>query len=133
MLSLLDGHQLEDLFICSQVEVVFVLPEEIPPNYLVDYLIVRVHKDENTIQMVEYTLKDVNVEEGLRTLFNPEATEPQDDAADSNYRLEGLIFPIEKADGDKCPRCWNYSTHIGESAEHPHICDRCVSAIAGTF
>ena len=133
LLSLLDGHQLEDLFICSQVEVVFVLPEEIPPNYLVDYLIVQVHKDENTIKPFELKLNDVTLEEELRGLFNPEATEPQDDAADSNYRLEGLIFPIEKADGEKCPRCYNYSTRIGESVEHPHICDRCVGALAGTF
>jgi isoleucyl-tRNA synthetase len=45
----------------------------------------------------------------------------------------GLQIAIVKADGDKCPRCWNYSTHIGESVEHPHICDRCIGAIAGTF
>jgi isoleucyl-tRNA synthetase len=44
-----------------------------------------------------------------------------------------LQIAVVKADGDKCPRCWNYSTHIGESAEHPHICDRCVGALAGTF
>jgi isoleucyl-tRNA synthetase len=125
LLSLLDGHQLEDLFICSQVEVVFVLPEEIPQ----DYLVVRVHKDDNTIQPPDHDLSD----EDLRKLFNPEATEPQDDAADSNYRVEGVIVLIERADGEKCPRCYNYSTHIGESAEHPHICDRCVGALAATF
>ena len=45
----------------------------------------------------------------------------------------GLQIAVLNADGEKCPRCWNYSTHIGESAEHPHICDRCVGALAGTF
>jgi len=45
----------------------------------------------------------------------------------------GLQIAVVKADGDKCPRCWNYSSHIGESVEHPNICDRCVGAIAGTF
>jgi isoleucyl-tRNA synthetase len=45
----------------------------------------------------------------------------------------GLQIAVLKADGEKCPRCWNYSTHIGESAEHPHICDRCVGALAATF
>ena len=45
----------------------------------------------------------------------------------------GLQIAVLKADGEKCPRCWNYSTHIGESAEHPHICDRCVGALSGTF
>ncbi|MEI6064355.1 MAG: isoleucine--tRNA ligase [Pseudanabaena sp. ELA748] len=47
--------------------------------------------------------------------------------------VTGLQIAVLNADGEKCPRCWNYSTHIGESAEHPHICDRCVGAIAGTF
>jgi isoleucyl-tRNA synthetase len=46
---------------------------------------------------------------------------------------EGIRIAIVNADGEKCPRCWNYSTHIGESTEHPHLCDRCVDALAGTF
>ncbi|MTJ10409.1 isoleucine--tRNA ligase [Anabaena sp. UHCC 0204] len=33
----------------------------------------------------------------------------------------------------KCDRCWNYSTHVGESAEHPLLCERCVPALAGEF
>ncbi|MEH1831207.1 MAG: isoleucine--tRNA ligase [Nostoc sp.] len=40
---------------------------------------------------------------------------------------------VVKADGQKCDRCWNYSTHVGESAEHPLICERCVAALAGKF
>ncbi|MDZ8087417.1 MAG: isoleucine--tRNA ligase [Nostoc sp. DedQUE12b] len=40
---------------------------------------------------------------------------------------------VVKADGQKCDRCWNYSTHVGESAEHPLICERCVAALAGEF
>ena len=54
-------------------------------------------------------------------------------ATDFTGEAESLKIAVIKADGDKCPRCWNYSTHIGESAEHPHICDRCVGALAGTF
>jgi isoleucyl-tRNA synthetase len=33
----------------------------------------------------------------------------------------------------KCDRCWNYSTHVGESAEHPLLCERCIPALAGEF
>lgn len=54
-------------------------------------------------------------------------------AADFTGEANNLKIAVVKADGEKCPRCWNYSTHIGESTEHPHICDRCVSALAGTF
>ncbi|MEH2390443.1 MAG: isoleucine--tRNA ligase [Nostoc sp.] len=40
---------------------------------------------------------------------------------------------VVKAEGQKCDRCWNYSIHVGESAEHPLICERCVAALAGEF
>ncbi len=44
-----------------------------------------------------------------------------------------LSIGVVDADGQKCDRCWNYSTHVGESEEHPAICDRCVAALGGTF
>ena len=59
-------------------------------------------------------------------------TSPTDEQVYDDVQ-KSLLIAIVKADGDKCPRCWNYSTHIGESADHPHICDRCVGALAGTF
>ncbi len=37
---------------------------------------------------------------------------------------------IDRARGAKCERCWNYSTHVGESADYPTICERCVAALA---
>ncbi|MEL7246656.1 MAG: zinc finger domain-containing protein, partial [Cyanobacteria bacterium J06573_2] len=40
---------------------------------------------------------------------------------------------VAKEDGHKCDRCWNYSTKVGESKEHPLLCERCVSALAGEF
>jgi len=53
--------------------------------------------------------------------------------SDYTGSVEGLQIAVVNADGEKCPRCWNYSTHIGESVEHPHLCDRCVGALAGNF
>ena len=37
---------------------------------------------------------------------------------------------VSPAKGAKCERCWNYSTHVGESAEYPTICERCQAALA---
>ncbi|MBW4508114.1 MAG: isoleucine--tRNA ligase [Scytonematopsis contorta HA4267-MV1] len=48
-------------------------------------------------------------------------------------RSEKWSIGVVNADGQKCDRCWNYSTHVGESAEHPLICERCVSALSGEF
>jgi isoleucyl-tRNA synthetase len=36
---------------------------------------------------------------------------------------------IQKADGAKCERCWNYSVKVGESEKYPTVCERCVSAL----
>ena len=36
---------------------------------------------------------------------------------------------IEKADGLKCVRCWNYSKAVGVNAEHPGLCEKCLDAI----
>ena len=37
---------------------------------------------------------------------------------------------IVKADGKKCERCWNYSTHVGENSRYPTFCERCSEALA---
>ncbi|MDZ8050691.1 MAG: isoleucine--tRNA ligase [Aulosira sp. ZfuVER01] len=61
---------------------------------------------------------------------------------DSAEKLQGLKYTAQtedwtigvvNADGEKCDRCWNYSTHVGESKEHPLLCERCVPALAGEF
>ncbi|MGF8372556.1 zinc finger domain-containing protein, partial [Klebsiella pneumoniae] len=51
-----------------------------------------------------------------------------DDASDM---LKGLKVALSKAEGEKCPRCWHYTTDIGKVAEHAEICGRCVSNVAG--
>ncbi|MCL2486786.1 MAG: class I tRNA ligase family protein, partial [Oscillospiraceae bacterium] len=40
-------------------------------------------------------------------------------------KVEGLGVTAEPADGDKCARCWTYSTSVGQSGEHPALCARC--------
>jgi len=32
---------------------------------------------------------------------------------------------IEKADGKKCSRCWNYKTDVGKDTDHQSLCARC--------
>ena len=36
---------------------------------------------------------------------------------------------VERADGKKCERCWNYSTHVGENKRYPTVCERCTQAL----
>ena len=36
---------------------------------------------------------------------------------------------VKKADGVKCDRCWNYSTHVGEDKMYPTVCERCSAVL----
>jgi isoleucyl-tRNA synthetase len=40
-----------------------------------------------------------------------------------------LAVEIHHAPGQKCDRCWNYSTHVGEDQSYPTVCDRCSAAL----
>jgi isoleucyl-tRNA synthetase len=43
--------------------------------------------------------------------------------------LPGLRVQIERAKGEKCPRCWMVRT-LGVDARHPEVCDRCAAVLA---
>ena len=40
-----------------------------------------------------------------------------------------VSISVERADGNKCERCWNYSVQVGNFADHPTLCERCVEVI----
>jgi isoleucyl-tRNA synthetase len=74
----------------------------------------------------------------LRYLFltsQVEVLTRPDSLADLKHQSQsdGLGIGVVDAAGEKCDRCWNYSTHVGESAEDPLLCERCVEAMAGRF
>ena len=43
--------------------------------------------------------------------------------------VPSLQVSIQKADGAKCERCWNYSTHVGENSRYPTVCERCSASL----
>lgn len=51
--------------------------------------------------------------------------------AQQSETLKGLKIALRKADGEKCPRCWHFTTDVGLVAEHAEICGRCVTNVAG--
>jgi len=40
-----------------------------------------------------------------------------------------VAVTVSRALGEKCERCWNYSTRVGESSLYPTVCERCVEAL----
>lgn len=50
-----------------------------------------------------------------------------------NDRLaQALEVSVERAEGQKCQRCWNYAVDVDAHAGYPGVCGRCVEAIAPT-
>jgi isoleucyl-tRNA synthetase len=49
--------------------------------------------------------------------------------AQRSDRLPGLGVKVERAPGDKCGRCWVYSTRVGEVETLPDLCERCVPTL----
>ena len=58
----------------------------------------------------------------LRYIFIVSQVEVHEE--DNNVGVE-----IQKADGAKCERCWNYSVRVGESEKYPTVCERCIIAL----
>ena len=52
---------------------------------------------------------------------------------DFTYSAEGIeakiTVGVERADGLKCVRCWNYSEVVGTDSEHRELCGKCLDAV----
>lgn len=44
-------------------------------------------------------------------------------------KLDTVSVLVEKADGEKCERCWTISETVGQDETHPTICERCADVV----
>jgi isoleucyl-tRNA synthetase len=94
--------------------------------------------DESLRNSIKALEENSNGIDELRYLFITSQVE----LLDSVQKIDGLKYNslsenwgigVVDALGEKCDRCWNYSTHVGESQDDPLLCERCVDALAGEF
>lgn len=45
--------------------------------------------------------------------------------------LGGIKVQTARAEGEKCPRCWIWSTNIGTHGTFPDVCPRCAGVLSG--
>lgn len=45
--------------------------------------------------------------------------------------FQDAAVKVERADGAKCARCWNYFSDVGEKKEYPEVCSRCAEVLKG--
>ena len=58
-----------------------------------------------------------------------EIAENADDSFVKGEEAQDLYIKVLHADGEKCERCWKYSTELGKDSEHPTLCPRCASVL----
>lgn len=52
-----------------------------------------------------------------------------EEAPENALKLERTAVLVDKADGEKCQRCWAYSTEVGHDPELPDVCPRCATVV----
>ena len=58
-----------------------------------------------------------------------EIVDSHDDTYEKGEELPELYTKVAHAEGEKCERCWKYSTEIGKDSDHPTLCPRCASVL----
>jgi isoleucyl-tRNA synthetase len=62
----------------------------------------------------------------LRYFFIVSSVELKKGAANGDALVS---VQVSKAAGEKCERCWNFSTHVGEDKDYPTVCERCSAVL----
>ncbi len=72
-------------------------------------------------------------EELLADLFIVSGVEIVDEMEQSFHEgtETGIKVGVSEAEGEKCSRCWKFSTTVGEDEEYEDLCDRCAGVVRG--
>lgn len=71
-----------------------------------------------------------SVEDELQTAFIVSEVEViKDSDGKVKGEVEGLSVTVVHAEGEKCTRCWTYSSTVGSNSKHPALCDRCAAIL----
>lgn len=87
-----------------------------PVVYIEDEALRKLVQDADFADFV--ITSDIEVKEG----FAPDGAFKLDD-------VEGVSVVIETAEGEKCDRCWKYTTDVGSNSDHAPICARCADVV----
>lgn len=65
----------------------------------------------------------------LPDIFIVSGVELKEEEGGEKTDVDGLCVEVAKADGEKCERCWQYHSNVGQNAAHPTICARCAGIV----
>ncbi|MGC8660768.1 MAG: isoleucine--tRNA ligase, partial [Desulfomonilaceae bacterium] len=67
-----------------------------------------------------FIVSQVETQEQANIVTNQDETNP----------LSGIKIQMARAEGEKCPRCWIWSSNIGVNQEFPDVCPRCANVLS---
>jgi isoleucyl-tRNA synthetase len=59
----------------------------------------------------------------IKTVAAPEGQSQAEEA------LAGVKVAVSRSDGDKCPRCWMWTSDVGSAEDYPDVCARCAGVL----
>lgn len=65
----------------------------------------------------------------LEDLLIVSQVEIQEGEGGTKGEFEGLGVAVCRAQGEKCQRCWKYTSDVGSHSSHPCLCGRCASIL----
>ena len=65
----------------------------------------------------------------LPEIFITSAVEIADGEGEFKGDVKDLSITVNKADGEKCERCWKFSDTVGQDSEHPTLCAHCAETM----
>ncbi|HET8707837.1 MAG TPA: zinc finger domain-containing protein, partial [Pseudomonadales bacterium] len=69
--------------------------------------------------------------EELRFVLITSAARVQQGDEGATTDVTGLKVKVSATQHPKCVRCWHHRADVGNHAEHPELCGRCVENVAG--
>ncbi len=69
-----------------------------------------------------------SVEQFLKDVFITSDVHIEEEGTGA-YAGDVVSVDVEKAAGEKCERCWSYSTTVGQNHDHPTLCAKCAGII----
>ena len=56
-------------------------------------------------------------------------TAPADETQVLKEPLTGVAVTVSRSEGDKCPRCWMWTSDVGSAEDYPDVCLRCAGVL----
>jgi isoleucyl-tRNA synthetase len=84
---------------------------------------------ERRAEIAGIDLSEIAITSGVTLMESKGADGQAPDGAFTLPEVGGVAVLVDLAAGEKCERCWQVLTEVGENKSHPTLCHRCADAV----